>query len=167
MKPEAIIADMDGTLCDVSGIRHLLLGPGRYDAFHRASIDCPPHQWVVDAVTAEHAAGRAVLVVTARSARYRGITAMWLALHGVPSASMFMRADKDSRPDREVKAEILAKIRQRWTVVHAWDDRPEIVELWESEGIPVTVVPGWVETVSFPPDSPAAASIDATPRRNP
>jgi phosphoglycolate phosphatase-like HAD superfamily hydrolase len=143
MLPEAVIFDMDGTLADVSGIRHLLNGPGRFDAFHRASIDCPPHQWVVDAANAEHAAGRAVLVVTARSARYRHVTAMWLAIHAVPSASMFMRADKDNRPDFEVKAEILAKIRQRYTPVAAWDDNPNVIRLWEQEGIPVTVVPGW------------------------
>jgi hypothetical protein len=141
--PEASLFDCDGSLVDVSGIRHLLDGPGRFDAFHRASIDCPPHQWVVDAAKAEHAAGRAVLVVTARSARYRNVTAMWLAIHDVPSVSMFMRADKDNRPDFEVKAEILAKIRKRYRVVHVWDDNPNVIRLWESENIPVTVVPGW------------------------
>jgi len=141
--PEAVIFDVDGTLCDVSGIRHLLDGPGRFDKFHRMSINCPPHQWVVDAAKAEDAAGRAVLIVTGRSTRYRDITAVWLALHGVPSESMFMRAHDDFRPDDVVKAEILAKIRTRWTPVAAWDDRPSIVRLWEREGIPVTVVPGW------------------------
>ncbi len=141
--PEAVLFDMDGTLVDVSGIRPLLAGPGRFDAFHRASIDCPPHQWVVDAANSERAAGRAVLVVTARQAKYRNVTAWWLAIHGVPSEGMWMRATNDSRPDHVVKAEILAKIRQRYVVVGAWDDRPEVVALWESEGIPVTVVPGW------------------------
>lgn len=141
--PEASIFDMDGTLADVSGIRHLLAGPGRFDAFHRASIDCPPHRRVVDAAISEHVAGRAVLIVTARQARYRNVTAMWLAIHGVPSDAMFMRATGDSRPDFEVKAEILAKIRQRWTPVAAWDDNPAVIRLWEQEGIPVTVVPGW------------------------
>ena len=141
--PEAVLFDCDGTLVDVSGIRPLLSGPGRFDAFHRASIDCPPHQWVVDAAKAEHARGRAVLVVTARQAKYRNTTAMWLAIHGVPSEAMYMRATNDNRPDHVVKAEILAKIRLRYTVVAAWDDRPEVCALWESEGIPVTVVPGW------------------------
>lgn len=55
---------------------------------------------VVEAARREHAAGRAVLIVTARQARYRGVTAMWLALHGVPSAAMWMRGDGDPRPDR-------------------------------------------------------------------
>jgi phosphoglycolate phosphatase-like HAD superfamily hydrolase len=141
--PEAVLFDMDGTLVDVAGIRPLLGGPGRFDAFHRASIDCPPNQWVVDAAKAERAAGRAVLIVTARQAAYRNITAWWLALHDVPSDAMYMRATNDNRPDHIVKAEILAKIRQRYDVVAAWDDRPEVIALWESEGIPVTPVPGW------------------------
>jgi hypothetical protein len=142
--PEASIFDMDGTLADVSGIRHLLTGPGRFDAFHRASIDCPPHQWVVDAAIAEHAAGRAVLIVTARNARYRNVTGMWLALHRVPSDAMWMRGLRDQRPDYDVKAGILAKIRQRYTPVAAWDDNPAVIALWEQEGIPVTTVPGWL-----------------------
>lgn len=141
--PEASIFDMDGTLADVSGIRHLLNGAGRFDAFHRASIDCPAHQWVVDAAIAERAAGRAVLIVTARNARYRNVTAMWLALHAVPSDAMWMRGYRDQRPDFDVKAGILAKIRQRYRPAAAWDDNPAVIRLWEQEGIPVTIVPGW------------------------
>lgn len=143
--PEASIFDMDGSLVDVSGIRHLLDGPGRFDAFHRASIDCPPHQWVVDDAKAEHAAGRAVLIVTARQARpvYRHVTAWWLALNAVPSEAMWMRGVNDTRPDYEVKREILAKIRRRYRPTRAWDDNPGPLRLWAEEGLAVTVVPGW------------------------
>jgi len=151
MLPEAVLFDMDGTLCDVRAIRHHVLGgPANgyrknFDAFHRDAVNCPPNAWVVDAARAEHAAARAVLVVTAREARLRNSTAFWLALHGVPSDAMWMRANGDYRPDHVVKREILAKIRQQYRPVHAYDDNPAIVELWRSEGIPVTVVPGWVE----------------------
>ena len=147
--PEAVLFDMDGTLCDVRAIRHHVLGgPANgyrknFDAFHRDAVNCPPNAWVVDAARTEHAAARAVLVVTAREARHRNSTAFWLALHGVPSDAMWMRANGDYRPDRMVKREILAKIRQRYRPVRAYDDNPAIVELWESEDIPVTVVPGW------------------------
>jgi phosphoglycolate phosphatase-like HAD superfamily hydrolase len=51
----------------------------------------------------------------------------------------------DGRPDVEVKREILAQVRQRYDVVRAWDDNPHVVALWESEGVPVTLVPGWDE----------------------
>ena len=153
--PEASIFDMDGTLCDVRGIRHHVLGGPQngyrknFDAFHRDAVNCPPNPWVVEAARAEHTAGRAVLIVTAREARHRNTTAFWLALHGVPSDGMWMRANGDYRPDFEIKREILAKIRQRYRPVAAWDDNPTVVRLWESEGIPVTLVPGWVEPVGL------------------
>jgi hypothetical protein len=69
---------------------------------------------------------------------------MWLALHGIPSVAMFMRGDKDGREDVAVKRDFLARIRQTHEVVHAIDDNPAIVRLWESEGIPTTIIPGWV-----------------------
>lgn len=143
--PEAVLFDMDGTLCDVRGIRGLLNGPGSFHAFHNASVDCPPNLEVVDAARREHAEGRAVLIVTARQARYRNLTAMWLALHDVPSEAMWMRGVGDYRPDYEVKRDILTRIRVRYRPVAAWDDNPAIVRLWREEGIPVHVVPGWDE----------------------
>ena len=36
---EAVIVDVDGTLCDISTALHHL---PNYDAFHRASRECPP-----------------------------------------------------------------------------------------------------------------------------
>lgn len=144
-RPRASLYDMDGTLCDVSGIRHLINGPGRFHAFHMASVDCPPHRWVVEAARRDHAAGLAVLIVTARQAPYRNVTAWWLALHGVPSDAMWMRAPNDSRPDAVVKAEILAKIRASYEPVKAHEDQPKIAAVWERAGIPVTLVPGWNE----------------------
>lgn len=142
---KASIYDMDGTLCDVSGIRHLIDGPGRFHAFHMASIDCPPHQWVVEDARRDHAAGLAVLIVTAREAQplYRHVSAWWLALQEVPSEAMFMRPARDGRPDAVVKAEILAKILTRYDVVKAHEDQPKVAAVWERAGIPVTMVPGW------------------------
>lgn len=145
MKPLAAIFDMDGTLADVSGIRHFVAGTGArdFDAFHAASVDVPPHAWVVDLAHEFAESGHEILIVTARRARWRHHTAWWLALHDVPSSALFMRADRDHRADFLVKRDILARIRQSWSPTHAVDDNPHVVALWESEGIPVTVVPGW------------------------
>jgi len=142
---DAVIFDVDGTLCDVRGIRHLLAGPGSFHAFHTASASCPPHEYVVAAARQAHADGYAVLIVTARGVRYRPHTAMWLALHQVPSDAMWMRAAGDHRPDYEVKADILRRIRQSFRPVHAWDDNPNVIQLWEWAGISTTVVPGWAD----------------------
>lgn len=138
----ATIFDVDGTLCDVRTIRHLIAAKG-FDAFHRASIDCPPHDHVVQAAQAAAAAGHAVLVVTGRSEKWRSLTSMWLALHAVPSDVLRMRPDRDYRKDYVIKRAILARLRSRYDIVHAWDDNPAVLRLWKDEGIPFTVVPGW------------------------
>lgn len=141
----AVIFDVDGTLCDVRGIRHhVRVRPKNFDAFHGESIDCPPHQHVVDNTHAVAASGSAVLVVTARRHRWRYHTILWLHENAVPYDQLYMRADHDHRKDVEVKRELLRHIKaDGYHVTMAWDDNPAVITLWESEGIPVTVVPGW------------------------
>jgi phosphoglycolate phosphatase-like HAD superfamily hydrolase len=143
-KIRALIVDMDGTLCDVSSIRHYVRKPNRdFNRFHMNSVDCPPNKEVVRLVRQAHRSGMAIVVVTARKAKYRHQTAWWLAMHNVPSDALFMRADNDNRVDVEVKRGILQEIRQSWDPWMAVDDNPSVIELWESEGIYTVVVPGW------------------------
>ncbi len=149
MNKKARIFDVDGTLCDVSSIRHLVRGgPGNdyrkdFDAFHRESINCPPHPHVVKAAQESMAEGVAPLIVTARQTKYRNVTAFWLAMHDIPSERLYMRRTGDMRPDYEVKRDILARIRNSWDVIEAWDDNPNVIQLWREEGIPFVLVPGW------------------------
>lgn len=143
-KPEAVLYDMDGTLVDVSQIRHLVTGHHRnFHAFHTESINCPPHRWVVRRAHADKAAGRAVVIVTARKQRYGRITGFWLAMHDVPSDAMYMRRDDDDRPDYEVKRDLYTAICRRFQPVEAVDDNPNVIPLWEELGLKVTCVPGW------------------------
>lgn len=143
-KRPAVIFDMDGTLADVSAIRHYVAqAPKDFDKFHAESVNCPPHEWVAESARNLSRAGYDILVVTARKHRWRHQTAWWLGMHNIPSDALFMRADGDQRKDVEVKRDILASIREVWDVVYAYDDNPAIIALWRSEGIPVTVVPGW------------------------
>jgi hypothetical protein len=144
---DAAIFDMDGTLCDVSSVRHFVARPkGEKDfhSFHEAAAGCPPHQWVLDEAHDLSNAGLAILVVTARSEEWAVPTLWWNLLHEVPFDEIFHRPRGDFRKDVLVKADILADIRRRgYNPVHAYDDNPSIVALWESENIPVTLVPGW------------------------
>ena len=147
-KPKAIIFDMDGTLANVSGIRHYLrpTPPHRsknFDAFHSESVDCPPNHHVLNHATVAHLLGHKIIIVTARKQKWRHHTAWWLALHGVPSDALFMRRDDDNRPDYLVKKDILDAILHTWDVVHAVDDNPSVIALWHEHGIPTTIVEGW------------------------
>lgn len=146
MKPTAYIFDMDGTLVDTSAIiHHVLKRPRDFEAFHREAASAPAHLEVVQMVYDAVDEGHDILIVTAREAVWRHSTAMWLALNKVPSHAMFMRPVKDYRKDYIIKKEILQRIRTSWEVVHAVDDNPAVIQLWEEEGISVTRIPGYYE----------------------
>lgn len=139
---DAVIADLDGTLVDVSEIAHLVAGEERdFAAFHTASRGCPPHPAVVDAVRTARDAGRAVLVVTSREFVWRDLTLDWLQEHDVPYDELVMRIVGDYRPDHVVKAEMLDQLeKDGYRVLEAWEDTADIADLWRSRGIDVHVV---------------------------
>lgn len=143
---DAEIFDMDGTLCDVSSVRHLVAQvPKNFDAFHRAAVTvCPPHDWVAQAARDAHDAGRKVLIVSARMTRWGRDTLRWADNCGIPYDDAWFRQDHDYRPDHIVKREIYHDICSRgYNVVRAYDDNPSIVALWEELQVPCVVVPGW------------------------
>lgn len=116
-----------------------------FDAFHTESATCPPIMLTLDWIAFLRGCGFKIIIVTARSRRYRVPTVWWLLWNNIDTDDLFMRRDGDHRPDYEVKKDLLVEIRKRWTPVHALDDNPNVVRLWREEGIPTTVIPGWEE----------------------
>lgn len=154
LRPKAVIVDVDGTLVDVSSIRHHVLAAlnpdGTYstknfDAFHQDSVNCPAIDETVEQVRAWHANGYKILIVTARGRKYYPQTAWWLAEHAIPHDALEMRDTWDQRADYVVKREIYDKLSRKYDIIHAVDDNPNVIKLWRELGIPVTVVPGWLE----------------------
>lgn len=139
---DAVIFDMDGTLCDTSSIKHLIEGSDKdFAAFHAASAECPPHPKVVKAARAQHEQGRAVLVVTSREFIWRDLTLDWLAEHGIPYDALYMRIVGDYRKDVLIKTDILAQVTaDGFTVLEAWDDKSAVLDLWRENDIEVHVV---------------------------
>mgnify|MGYP005814140349 CR=1 FL=1 len=150
---DCLIVDMDGTLTDVSSIRHWITAyeaSGRksqrnFDRFHEDSVHCPPHFDVLAQVRVAYLLGVDIVIVTARKEKWRNHTAFWLAWNHVPSHALFMRGNKDQRPDVEVKRDILSVIRRSWNPIGAIDDNPSVIAMWQDEGIPVTIKEGWDE----------------------
>lgn len=149
-KPKAVIFDVDGSLVNVSSIRHHLIptdprftGKKDFDAFHSESVNCPSNTWVRAMFLHRHLQGIKCIVVTARQEKYRAHTSWWLSEQGLLPDEHHHRRNGDFRKDVEIKREILADLRKRYDIVQAWDDNPAIIELWKSEGIDTVEVPGW------------------------
>lgn len=138
----AIICDMDGTLVDVRGIRHLVAPGSRrdFDAFHSASIDCPINDAVRDLLLLEKERGAKVIIVTARAERWAFLTSLWLSEHGIDADELIMRQALDYRPDHEVKTEFARALAQRYDVIAAVDDRDDIIAVWQGFGFPTIKV---------------------------
>ncbi|MEV4411093.1 AAA family ATPase [Catellatospora sp. NPDC049609] len=129
-KPRAVLVDLDGTVA-------LMGGRSPYD-HTRVHLDLP-HQPVIDAVRALHAAGHTVIYCSGRVEAARAGTQAWLdRFVGVPYAALHMRADGDQRKDSVVKREIFEKeIRENWYVVCVLDDRNQVVRMWRELGLTV------------------------------
>lgn len=142
-REHAVIFDMDGTLTNISSIRHFVAGKYRnFDMFHRSSLFCPPNAEVLQMAYDAEKAGLKVIIVTARSEPYREVTELWLNKYGVNFENMYMRPADDYRQDALVKQDILDRILVDYDVVHAVDDRPEVIKVWNKAGILATKVPG-------------------------
>ena len=139
---QAIIVDMDGTLCDVEGVRHYVTGEHRdFRSFHEASRFCPTRPEVEDEVRRAHADGLAVIIVTARDARFERTTRDFLARHTIPFDALYMRPYGDQRRDTAVKDEIFDRVvADGFCPVRAIDDRHDVAEVWRSHGLDVLLV---------------------------
>jgi hypothetical protein len=84
-----------------------------------------------------------VLIVTSRMEKWRSLTSYWLAKNDIGHHALYMRKDEDIRPDYEVKADILNDIKKHWNVIHAVDDNPSIITLWQANGISTTKIGTW------------------------
>ncbi|MEV0459067.1 AAA family ATPase [Catellatospora methionotrophica] len=128
--PRAVLVDLDGTVA--------LMGDRSPYDHTRVHLDLP-HQPVIDAVRALHAAGHEIVYCSGRVDACRDATAAWLDEHvGVPYAALLMRATGDQRKDSVVKREIFEnRIRDTWWVVAVLDDRNQVVRMWRDLGLTV------------------------------
>lgn len=149
-KPKAVIVDMDGTLVNVTDIRHhVRKHPKDFDSFHAASIDSPPIQQALDFCQRYHDQGYVILVVTARVHKWFYTSLFWLHENmAVPFEGPFMRQDNGLRPDVDVKREIFAGLVTQYDIRAACDDNPAIIALWQELGLDVEIVPGWEDSMT-------------------
>lgn len=157
----AVIVDVDGTLCDVSTALHHITTPGQtknFDAFHADAMRCPATDWVLRWCEIHWSEGHELLIVTGRKYRWEDETRDWLNRHLIDYHGPFMRGDDDNRVDTEVKRDIYEMLTEDhgFDIVAAIDDRPTVIDLWESLGIPTTAVirPDWAAAGEYYKESP-------------
>lgn len=147
MTTPTVIVDVDGTLADVSGIRHYVLDDPRkrlFQKFHAAASFTTPMPLVAELVRALHAADLSVVILTSRTEEWRYNTRIWLRKWDIPFDALGMRAQHDDRRDDDVKRDLYGQMRRLgYDPVLAIDDNPIVVQLWRSLNIPTVVVPGW------------------------
>lgn len=140
---QANLFDFHGTLADVSGIRDLLVIRD-YDGFYEQSLTCPRIDSIVQEARRSHEDGFTNLLFTGMPDKYVDGLNQWLARNDVPIDYIEMRKHGDWRKDFLVKRDMYLRAADMgYYVLHAWEDSPRVVKVWESQGIPVTVVPGW------------------------
>lgn len=145
---KVVLCDLDGTLCDVEHRRHFLTDdPNRKDwkSFFEGLPQDTLREDVAEKVMTAMSENKAHLIlVSARPEEYREATMNWLAEQGqkyqgkFPSfVTLIMRADNDSREDSIIKKEIYDKYLKDLDIVKIFDDRPRVIRMWESLGLPV------------------------------
>lgn len=134
-KPKAVIIDIDGTLA-------LRLDRGPFD-WNRVGEDLP-NKPIIDLVQIlmDAKPDWAYLFVSGRDEVCRNQTIDWLTQHlrgfRRDRCGLFMRPNRDNRPDCVVKGEIYERnIAPRWRVMYVLDDRRQVVDMWRDRGLTV------------------------------
>jgi len=146
-RPKAVLADMDGTLVDVTRVLHYVQRPARekdFDSFHRESLDCPPNMQALSFCLRHYAQGRVIVVGTARMAKHYAVSRLWLKRNMVTpyDGPIMCRRDGERIADVAIKRRMFRYLVRNYDIVAAIDDNPPIIELWKELGIPeVEVVP--------------------------
>lgn len=83
-----------------------------------------------------------VVLITSRPIKYQWLTASWLQYHKIRYQWLLMRQESDAgltSPEVKRKAlHALLKSTPKRHITMAYDDRPDVIAMYESEGIPAT-----------------------------
>lgn len=143
-KQTIVILDVQGTLIDVNPIRHYVTGEKRnFTAFHTATFMCEPIQQTVWLADGAVMAGHKLAVFTGMTADYERPLRRYLSSLNLWAEILKMRPVGDFCKDVTLKERFLDEVLLDHEVIHAVDDNPDIVGLWERRGIPTTVIPGF------------------------
>lgn len=137
-KTMAYIVDTDGTVANSDGVRN------PYDT-SKYSLDTV-NGHVASVVNALVDTGYTIVALSGRDEEFRDVTERWWWNNGIQFEEFLMRPKGDKRMDAIVKYELFKKyIEPNYNVLGAFDDRPQVIRMWRTIGVPVFDVGHGVE----------------------
>ncbi|MGW6563985.1 phosphatase domain-containing protein [Streptomyces sp. NPDC054975] len=131
------VFDLDNTLASTAHRQRFLeRRPRDWAAFFAAAPHDPPLAEGV-ALCQEAAEECEVVYLTGRPERCRRDTVEWLATHGLPEGALHMRRDRDFRPARVTKLEILRRLGRDREIRMLVDDDELVCDAAEEAGFTV------------------------------
>ncbi|MFJ3921670.1 hypothetical protein [Streptomyces sp. NPDC090022] len=141
-RPPLAVFDIDNTLADTAHRQHFLeRRPRDWNGFFGAAPADPPLARGT-ALALESAGECEVVYLTGRPERCRADTLEWLTRHGLPEGRVWMRGDRDRRPARTTKLEVLRRLARGREVRMLVDDDELVVRAARAEGF-TAVLADW------------------------
>ena len=137
-----VICDLDSTLASNKWREELLRATNgkNFDRFHKAIPFDARIDSTYQTLLELEQQGLGIIYMSARPEWSRQLTVSWLRKYDCPSGNLVLRANKDSRNAVTVKKELYLKFLQGRNIVHCFDDKPAILEMWKEFGFETTLV---------------------------
>jgi hypothetical protein len=135
------VFDIDGVVADVRHRLHHLDPPKSWHEFFASAEDdtlLPQGAQLVADLAGEHE----IVWLTGRPEWLRETTAEWLRVHGLPGTELYLRPNRDYRPARLYKRDVLTALKPRGIAAFI-DDDDEVVDTALRAGFPA-VLADWV-----------------------
>jgi phosphoglycolate phosphatase-like HAD superfamily hydrolase len=141
-RPRAVIWDLDGTLSDDRARAHFVeVEAGRkrdWNSYFDAMAEDRPIAASIELLHALRAFGIRIIYLTGRPERTRPLTERWLKANGLSEYDLLlMRPNGERRHAGEFKVEEVRKLRTRYEIVCAFEDRIDVAEHLREGGVPV------------------------------